>query len=715
MKSTPAFSRRWLLGPALGASLVAGVAVSCATTQKTGNDEASHDRAAAEKNAAMHETKRVPVPLIEHQLTPEEILARGQAAEAKCEQALAAIVAIPDAERTFDNTVEAFEQSLMSYIDTAQRVGILKEVHTDEAVRGAAATAEENAGKYLVKVASRRELYQAMKGYLANQGKSEGLDPAQKRLLELTMRDFRRNGLELSDEDLAKLVAIRTRMTELSTQFQQNLNENASRITLAKDELAGLPEAFVARLEKTPEGGVVVTTKYPDFYPLMENAKSGEARRRMYVTFQSREADRNMPLLQEALKLRDEQARLLGYPNHADFVTEEQMARSSAVVKSFLASLKEKLLTKRDADYVKMTELKRGETRDPQAKIQPWDVLYYLNEIKKRDYTLDTEKIREFFPSATVIEGMFQVYEKLLAVDISKVEGAQAWAPEVTLYEIRDRPSGEFVGYFYTDLFPRKGKYGHAAAAPVTIARRVGDHYDAPIAVMLANFNPPSADRPSLLSHDEVKTLFHEFGHIMHQTLTAARYGSQSGTSVARDFVEVPSQMLENWVFEKEVLDLMSGHFQDPSKKLPEETIRKIKEARAFDAGYRYTRQVFLATFDQTLHTSGPQVDVDAIDQQLFDQILGMQPVKEAHFAANFGHLMGGYDAGYYGYLWAEVFADDLFTRFKQEGVLNSELGRKYREIILARGREQEPGELLREFLGREPNNEAFLGKIGIQ
>jgi Zn-dependent oligopeptidase len=391
------------------------------------------------------------------------------------------------------------------------------------------------------------------------------------------------------------------------------------------------------------------------------------------------------------------------------------MAKSGTRVKEFLASLQQKLLVRRDADYQKMNDLKRAELKDPKARVEPWDVAYYLNEIKKRDYTLDTEKIREYFPAETVVSGMFKVYGQLLSIDIKKVENAETWAPEVTLWEIHDKQSGEFLGNFYLDLYPRKGKYGHAAAAGVTVARLRGDHYDAPIALMMANFNPSSPGRPSLLSHDEVKTLFHEFGHIMHQTLTSARYGSQSGTSVARDFVETPSQMLENWVYEKPVLDLMSGHYQDPSRKLPEETIQKIREARSFDSGYRYTRQVFLATFDQALHTSGPVVDIDKVDQELFAQILGLQPVKEAHFAANFGHLMGGYDAGYYGYLWAEVNSDDLFTRFKAEGVLNGELGRKYRDIILARGRSEEPDELLREFLGREPNNEAFLNKLGVQ
>jgi thimet oligopeptidase len=230
----------------------------------------------------------------------------------------------------------------------------------------------------------------------------------------------------------------------------------------------------------------------------------------------------------------------------------------------------------------------------------------------------------------------------------------------------------------------------------------------------MANFNPPSGGRPSLLSHDEVRTLFHEFGHVMHQTLTTARYGSQSGTAVARDFVEAPSQMLENWVYEKPVLDRMSGHFQDPARKLPVETVARIKQARTFDAGWRYTRQVFFATFDQRLHTAGAQVDPDAVDHALYREIVGLEPAQGTHFAASFGHLMGGYDAAYYGYLWSEVFADDMFSRFEEKGVLDAELGRRYRDVVLAPGRSEEPEALLQEFLGRPPSNAAFLRKLGI-
>jgi thimet oligopeptidase len=656
---------------------------------------------------------RVAVPLIDHKLAPDQILQKSQAAEAECEKALKAIIELADPARTFANTVEAMEQAVDDYGDAAQRLGLLKDVHPDEKVREAAAVAEENAGKFLVKIASRRDLYKAVKGWLAAAGAHEVLDFQQKRLLELTLRDFRRNGLELADDKLARLVVLRTRLTELATQFQQHLNENSDSIEATDKELEGLPASYVERLAKG-KASRVVTTKYPDFYPFMENGKSGEARKRLYVAFESREAARNTPLLKEAIALRDEEAKLLGYATHADYMTEDQMSKSSKAVATFLGALKEQLKPRRDADFNKMQDLKRAETGDAKASLEPWDVAYYLNQIKKRDFALDNEKIREFFPSQTVLGGMFKVYETLLGLEIKEIAGADVWSPEVKFYEIHDRATGVYLGAFYSDLYPRKGKYGHAASAPVTVARQVGAEYRAPIAVLLANFNPPGADRPSLLAHDEVKTLFHEFGHIMHQTLTVARYGSQSGSSVARDFVEAPSQMLENWVYEKPVLDLMSGHWQDPTQKLSEETVAKIKQARTFDAGWRYTRQVFLASFDQAVHTAGAQVDADAVSEKLYAEILGLTPAPGTHFPATFGHLMGGYDAGYYGYLWAEVFADDMFSKFAEKGVMDPVLGRAYRDIILARGRSEEPDQLLRDFLGREPNNAAFLRKLGI-
>lgn len=709
----------------LGASLISGLAIACSSvpispeqsmspeqSQQRG-DRQGHPLETQRACTDMKQIKRVPVPLIEHRLTPEQILERAATAEARCSQDLARLAALDVQQRTFDNTVEAFEQSLMDYIDAVNRLAILKDIHPEEPIRLAAAQVEAQSGKYLVELMARRDLYQALKSYADSRAPHEALDPAQKRLLELTLRDFRRNGLELDEPSQKQLVALQTRLVDLQTRFQLNLNADRSQIAISDAERQGLPDSFVQRLQPAPGGGWIVTCQYPDYFPFMENAASEDARRRLFLAFQSRQASENLPLLKEAISLRDQAAKRLGYASHADFVADDRMAKSSDAVKRFLADLRGKLTSRRDADYAQMAELKRAETGNPEAVLQPWDIAYYLNQIKKRDWSLDTEALRAFFPIDTVLSGLFDVYEQLFGIEIVRVEGADTWA-DVPLYAIRDTDSGEHVGHFYLDLYPRPGKYGHAAAAGVTVARQVGCEYRAPVAVMMGNFSPPSADRPSLLSHDEVETLFHEFGHIMHQTLTTARYGSFSGTSVARDFVEAPSQMLENWVYEKEVLDRMSGHYLDPAKKLPAETIEKLKAARSFDAGYRYTRQIFLASFDQAIHTAGSDVDPEAVDQRLYAEILGLTPAAEANFPATFGHLMGGYDAGYYGYLWSEVFADDLFTVFKKNGVLDPKTGRRYRQIVLEPGKMRDADELLEEFLGRAPNNRAFLEKIGV-
>lgn len=657
---------------------------------------------------------RIAVPLLNHRLSPDAIGPALDKAMAECDAKLAALAALPALSRTFANTVEALEQAGASFSDAAMRLQILKEIHTDPAVREAAAAAEEKSGQYGVRMGARRDLYAAVMEYVANAGKTEAMDPQQARLLELTRRDFRRNGLELTDANLKHLVEIRSRLTTLATEFQQHLNENVDSVVVSEAELAGLPPSFAERLTKDEKGGRVVTTKYPDYVPFMENAENQDARRRLFLAFNNRETLRNEPILKEAIRLRDEAAKLLGYATHADYVTDDRMAKSGAKVRSFLDSLATKMRPRRDSDYARLTQLKREHLKDPAATINPWDLSFYLNVWKKRDFELDTETIREFFPAEFVVREMFGVYEDLLSIRLKEVPNADVWFESVKLYEVRDATTDALFACFYTDLYPRPGKYGHAAVAPITVPREAPEGYRVPVAVLLANFTPASGDRPSLLTHEEVRTLFHEFGHVMHQSLTVARYGSQAGFSVAGDFVEAPSQMLENWVFAPEVLNRLSGHYQDTSRKLPAAIIQKMEAARIFDAGYRYSRQLYFAMFDQTLHTSGPEVDVRSVEHDLYKQILGLEPVRETLFSASFGHLMGGYDAGYYGYLWSEVFAADMFTLFEQQGVLSKALGRKYRDTILAKGRSIEPAALLEEFLGRPAGDAAFLKKIGL-
>ncbi|MFZ5469126.1 MAG: M3 family metallopeptidase, partial [Myxococcota bacterium] len=663
---------------------------------------------------------KIDVPWLRHTWTPAELTAACEKAEAEADAAFAKLIAQPDDKRTFASSFGAADATLAHYLETTQRLVFMKHVHTDAKVRGAAGACEERMGKYLVQLGARKDLYLAMKGYLAHAGKAEALDAEKRRLIEVTMRDFRRNGLELPDEKRAQLVKIRSRLAELETQFSTRLNEDKTTFTVTAAELEGLPEDFIARHKQPAKKGAkeelyVLTTKYPDYFPVMENARREATRRKMEVAFMNRGGKENLALLNEAVELRAKAAQLLGYTTHVDFVAEDRMAKDARTITAFLTRMREGLKAGLAADTAKMQALKAADTKDPKAVIHAWDWRYYLSQIKKKDYALDDQEVRRHFPAQKVVGGMFEVYERLFGIEISEVPNAEVWANGVKLYEVREAPGGELVARFYIDFYPREGKYGHAAEFGLSSGRAVESGYRIPLAALVLNFNPPAKEgEPAYLSVKEVDTLFHEFGHVMHESLTTARFATLSGTNTARDFVEAPSQMLENWVYRPEVLSLISQDVSDPKKPLPDALAQRIIKARKFDAGVHYSRQLFLGTFDATIHTA-QKTDADAAAKRLWGEIMGFPEDPAAHFAQTFGHMMGGYDGGYYGYLWSEVFAADMFTRFSTEGVLNPKTGRAYRDSILARGRTVNPDELLEQFLGRAPNEEAFLVQLGLK
>lgn len=661
----------------------------------------------------------VDVPPLRWRYSPEEIRKACEQAEKDADAKLATLVAVADAKRSFKDSFEAFDTILADYGELIARLSFMKDVHPQAPVRDAAAACEERAGKWGVAVSARKDLFLAMQGFLDHAGKGAKLDPEQARLVEITMRDFKRNGLALSDADRAKLIELRSRLTELQTRFQKNLNEDASKIEVKKGELAGLPDDFVAAHEdKVKKGAYVVTTKYPDYYPVMENAALEATRQKMEVAFMNRGGKENLQLLDEAVRLRADAAKLLGYKTHADYVAEDRMAKDAATVGAFLARMKKGLEPALQADRQKMQALKAADTKNKGAKVQAWDWRYYMNQVKKRDYAIDDEAVRAYFPADRVVQGMFEVYGTLFGIQIKEVAKPDVWFDGVKLYEVREAANQALVAKFYVDMYPREGKYGHAAEFTLSPGRAVAGGYRVPMAALVMNFQPPKDGKAALLAMDEVDTLFHEFGHVMHESLTVARYAQQSGTRTALDFVEAPSQMLENWAYHPDVLARISADPADAKKPLPAELAQKLQAARKYNAGVHYSRQVFLGSFDSAIHAVAPdaarKLSADALAKKSWADIMGMPEDKGAHFAGTFGHMMGGYDGGYYGYLWSEVFAADMFTRFAAEGVLNAKVGREYRDRVLARGRTVEPSVLLKDFLGRDPNEAAFLKMTGI-
>lgn len=652
-----------------------------------------------------------PSPHLDYSLTPDRIQQECRSVKEKAERRYGELASLPAAEKTFRNTPGLFEEIGSDLGDEATSPTFPKYVSTDKKVRDAAHDCETLLEQFGVEIYSREDLYGALKAYAA---RGEPLQGEDKKLLEKTLLDFRRNGMELDPKGRKRVQKLKKKLVRLEGEFGKNLNEVKDYLAVAPAELEGLPEDFVKRLDKAEGGKLKVTLDYPDYFPFMRNAKSVEARKKLEQKFNNRAASANGRLLKKVLKLRREVSEALGYPTYAHYIQEDRMAKNPSNVNGFLSRLQKRLKEKADQELRVMGELKKkeeGPAADP--RIYMWDFAYYNNLLKKTKYELDDEKVKEYFPMEVVTEGMLRIYQKVLGLTFREVKPTDTWHPDAQLFEVVDAGTGERVGHFYMDLFPREGKYKHAAAFTLIQGRKLPDgSYQKPVSAIVANFNKPTADRPSLLKHDEVETFFHEFGHIMHQVLTKARYGRFAGTSVARDFVEAPSQMMENWVWSADTLKGLSGHYKNKAHKIPDGLVKRMIEVKNLNSGLRYLRQAFYALVDMEYHTRGVE-DTTEVYGRLQEEIALIPMSPGTRPEASFGHLMG-YAAAYYGYLWSEVYAQDMFTRFEKGGLLNDRVGREYRQLILEPGRSRDEGGQIRKFLGRDPNEDAFLRNIGL-
>jgi thimet oligopeptidase len=642
--------------------------------------------------------------------TPQQILDAGQRIMKEADRRYDAVAKMKDGERTFDNTVLEMER-----IGTwaGQEIGpplFLKYVSTDEKVRAAGDSVEVEFSRWAIKTQAREDLYAALKAAVKKEGPRNDVE---KRLVEKVTLDFQLNGLDLPKEKRDKVTALMQKISDLGIAFDTNLNEAQDSLLLTREELAGMPDSYVERLEKAADGRYKVTVAYPDFYPFMQNSTNAKAREELEKKFSNRAAAKNLPLLAEALKLRQELAETMGKKNFAEYALQDRMAKTPDQVMDFLEDLVAKLKPYRDQDIATLAALKKEKEGEAAGPILIHDWRYYDNELKKSKYQVNPEEVREYFPLDVVTEGLMQTYQTLFGLKFREIKPANAWHEDVQLFEVTDAKDGRMVGHFYLDLFPRPNKYGHAAAWGLVKGHMEGTTWVTPVSAMVCNFTKPTATEPSLLGHDEVETFFHEFGHVVHNLAGRSPVGYFSGTSVYRDFVEAPSQMLENWVWDADVLQSLSGHYKDRTKKLPRDLLDRMIAAKNLDNGLKYSRQAFFALTDMRYHSE--KVDnTTAVWHEGMKDVFGIPASPGTSEEGSFGHLFG-YEAGYYSYLWSEVFAADMFSRFKREGVMNPETGRAYRDMILAPGGTREPMELLESFLGRKPNQEAFLEHIGVK
>lgn len=594
-----------------------------------------------------------------------------------------------------------FDSILAELSDKTSSLAFLSSVVPDDRVRKEAEECKSVLEQFWIETFARRDLYNTLK-------KSTAKSADEKRLKKEMLVAFEKQGLKSPEKTVKQVKLQMAKLSDLSIKFQSNLDNDKTTLIFTEADLEGTSDNFRGRLKKDDAGNFIVTLKYPDYFSVMQSAKKGNTRRKMAETFNSKQGEANTQLLEQAIGVRREIARLLGFANWADYNIQGRMAKNSKEVLSFLNGLKTRLAKANKQDIDRLRALKKEQEPD-EKDFHPWDLLYYETQLKKKDYALDSERLREYFPVDHVVDAVFSLYSKLFGVEFHAIP-TQAWHPSVKLYEIRNAGQEKAIAYFYTDLYPREGKNGHAFAITLKPGRTKDDgSYSPPLAALVSNLQPPSGDKPALLSHEDVKTFFHEFGHIMHKTLTRAPYASLAGTGVYMDFVEAPSQMLENWVWDEAALKVLTRHFERKDESMPDELMKQLIATRHLNKGYAYTRQLVLALFDMKLHTTQGPINSKGLYDGLYKELTGLQPIKEGRFAAGFGHLMGGYDAGYYGYLWSEVYAQDMFSRFQKEGLLNAKVGGDYRKWVLEKGGMKDPQELLRGFLGRKPNNQAFL------
>lgn len=644
------------------------------------------------------------------QWTAEQIEALVPVILARKKKRYDAVKAVPDATRNFENTVYAIESSNNDISSHVSFMAMLLRVSPDASVREAAHQAIQQIEQAMIDIEYDEELYKAVKTVEAKGEHYKGEDA---KLFSDMLRLYRRTGFELPLKIREQLKMNFKRLAELALEFEVNIDKWQDAIWVTKEELDGLSERYINQLQQNAEGKYRVSLETPDYMPFMQQAKSGSLRKVLMDKYFQKGGERNMEILKEVLDLRYKNARLLGYEDHAEFATEIRMAKKPQAVRQFLKDLRDKTKPLVEKEIAELTALKKRLTGDETAKFEYYDYFYLIEQWKKERFNIDTETIREYFPFSVVKQGMFGIYEKLFSVVFTRVHDYPVWHEDVEVYRVNNT-DGVLVGYFMLDLYPRTNKYGHACMVPLVSGHETsyrGDVYSTPLAGMITNFPKPTKDNPSLLSIDEVETFFHEFGHVIHGVLTGARYESQSGTSVARDFVEAPSQMLEYWVWNKETLSLLSGHYADNSRKLPDDMLDNLLAAKYHAFACWTTRQLVFGFLDFAIHTGKFERDMNTVYNDLMKEFFGFTLPVENRFAAGFGHLMG-YDAGYYGYMWSLVFAADMFTRFEKEGLLNQKTGMEYRQWILEKGSSMDEMELVRGFLGREPNNEAFLKEL---
>ncbi len=630
---------------------------------------------------------------------------------------------------TWENLVEPLEDMMDRLSAVWSPVSHMNSVVNGDALREAYNACLEKLSEYYTELGQNEKLFSAYK-MIAEGEVYNDLDQAQRKVIENELRDFHLSGIDLSDKDKKRYRDIMQELSKLTSKFGENVLDATqawSRHIENENELSGLPDTAIALAKQQAEAenktGWLFNLEFPSYYPVITYADNRQLRREMYTAYVTRASDEgpnagqwnNSTVMERILALRHEVAQLLGFSNYAERSIETKMAASTEQVINFMQKLAEQSLPAARQELDRVRRFAKNEAGADE--LEAWDIPYYSEKLRQSQYNISQEELKPYFPASQVIDGMFAVVGKLYDIRISEKKDIDTWNENVRFFEITDNDN-QLRGQFYLDPYARANKRGGAWMDECISRKGRNGKIQTPVAYLTCNFTPPIGDDPALLTHNEVETLFHEFGHGLHHMLTQVDYTSVSGISgVAWDAVELPSQFMENWCWEREALDLFACHYQT-GKKIPEDLFRRMKAAKNFQSAMQMVRQLEFSLFDFRLHMEydpDKGAQVYALLDKVRKQVSVIQPPSFNRFPHSFSHIFaGGYAAGYYSYKWAEVLSADAFSAFEETHIFDRKTGQRFLQTILEKGGSKEPMELFIDFRGREPTIDALLRHSGL-
>jgi len=607
---------------------------------------------------------------------------------------VAVLEKLPPSQAAAGRVFRSWDRLQILLEDTQGPVEVLTNMSPDAATRAAGEACLLKINEFSTELLQNEGIY-------ARFQRAAPADNIDRKLKQDVVEAFEDTGVALPPEKRALMKAILQRVEEVRQAFARNIRDNKTRLAFSAEETKGLPASYLERARRDDKGNFLLGFEYPEYEPFMSSAENEEARRRYHVAFSNRGTPANLDLLGEATRLRREIAGLYGLPSYAHFATRRRMVRNPETVHRFLDEVKGKVreIERKEIDELRAFKAERLGKSLQEVTLNRWDVPFYQEQLKKARYNVDQEALRAYFPTDASVAWVFAVSGEMYGVEFVPAKSPQ-WHPSVRYYDVIDRETGAFLSGIYLDLFPRDGKYSHAAAFGVRssslLARRT------PLSVLVANFNRDG------LNHRELETLLHEFGHILHGVLSRTRYASHGGTNVERDFVEAPSQMYEEWGRKVEPLRLIRRYCSG-CPEVDEALVKRLRAAHSFGRGIQYGRQHLYASYDMALFG---EREVDPMQEWIrMESETPAGHVSGTQFPGTFEHIVGGYGAGYYGYMWSEVLALDMLSAYGKN-LMNPTAGRRFRELILARGGQRPAGEMVHEFLGRDPSPKAFFEEI---